>query len=195
MYRTGLISGDKMSFTFNKDNGYQLWLSTQPADNSGNVSQFMFIGSSASYPVQAVHSSSTTGILGQRPDKAIYVDGVNGIVIKVNISAIRPSIEGSVDTITPTSNQAFANKLEEIRSSVQMERNAYVLRVYNISTHNPNTQSASIQERIQFEQNNYRDLYVFLDSYDLTWDISRPNEMNVNMSFIMRNLLVGFDDS
>lgn len=183
-----------MTFTFNKDNGYALWLSTQPANDQGVASNFMFIGSSASYPVQAVHSSSTTGILGQRPDKAIYVDGANGIVIKVNISAIRPYVEDSDDSVVPTSNQAFADKLEEIRSSVQMESNAYVLRVYNIQTHTPLTKDATPQQRIQYQNNNYRDLYVFIDSYDLTLDMDRPNEMNVSISFVMRNLLVGFDE-
>lgn len=183
-----------MAFTFSKDNGYALWLSTQPADNNGHADNFMFIGSAQSYPVQAVHSSSTTGILGQGPDKAIYVDGVSGIVIKVNISAIRPYIEDSSDQVVPTSNQAFAKKLEEIRSSIQMEKNAYVLRVYNIQTHTPATQGASASERLAYANNNYRDLFVFIDSYDLSWDADRPNEMNVSISFIMRNLLVGFDE-
>lgn len=183
-----------MTFTFNKDNGYALWLSIQPADDNGQASNFMYIGSSASYSVQAVHSSSTTGILGQRPDQAIYVDGANGIVIKVNISAIRPQIEGCDDSVVPTSNKAFADKLEEIRSRVQMQSNAYVLRVYNIQTYNPANRNASAQERYTQKQNNYKDLYVFLDSYDLNWDMDRPNEMNVSMSFIMRNLLVGFDE-
>lgn len=183
-----------MSFTFNSNKGYALWLSTAPANDSGVASKFMYIGSSASYPIQAVHSSSTTGILGQTPDKAIYVDGVNGIVIKVNISAIRPYFEDSDDSTVPTSNQAFADKLEELRSKVQMQDNAYVLRVYNIQTHSPLTKDASISERETYKSNNYKDLYVFIDSYDLTWDMDRPNEMEVSISFIMRNLMEGFDE-
>ena len=185
MYRTNLISGDKMAqnFTFSNNDGYALWLSTEPARTDGN-DKFMFIGSSAQYPVQAVHSSSTTGILGQTPDKAIYVDGVNGIVIKVNISAIRPHIEGCDDSQIPTSNQAFADKLLEIRSKVQMADRAYILRAYNIQGHQPHKQAG----------HEYRDLYVYIDSYDLSWDMDRPNEMNVSISFVMRNLEVGFDE-
>ena len=178
MYLTGLVSGDKMTFTFSEENGYALWLSTQPANDLGNT--FMFIGSSASFPLQAVHSSSTTGILGQRPDKAIYVDGATGIVIKINISAIRPYLEECDDSSIPTSNRAFAQKLEEIRSSVQMEKPAYLLRVYNI-------------DWSKNKSNNYKELPVFLDSYDLSWDMDRPNEMNVSISFVMRNKEVGFN--
>jgi hypothetical protein len=94
----------------------------------------MYIGSNSSYPQTISYNSSITGVLGQPPDSAIFVDGVGGAVMRVNLSAIRAQPKNPIDS-QPNyySNKAFIEKMLQIRSSIQMMGNAYVLRAYNLS--------------------------------------------------------------
>lgn len=50
---------------------------------------FMYLGSSGNLPQQISYSSSTTGILGQTSDTAVFVDGATGAVMNTNVSAER----------------------------------------------------------------------------------------------------------
>lgn len=70
---------------------YSVWLSVVPYNEDRDLTddEFMFLGSSASFPVSMTYSSSTTGIIGQTPDTAIFVDGAQGAVMNMNVSTER----------------------------------------------------------------------------------------------------------
>lgn len=81
---------------------YSVWLSVVPYNEDRDLTddEFMFLGSSASFPVSMTYSSSTTGIIGQTPDTAIFVDGAQGAVMNMNISTERVNPVNYISTTT-----------------------------------------------------------------------------------------------
>ena len=155
----------------------------------------MYIGSNSSYPQTISYNSSITGVLGQPPDSAIFVDGVGGAVMRVNLSAIRAQPKNPIDS-QPNyySNKAFIEKMLQIRSSIQMMGNAYVLRAYNLSILNKSDQNKTLQQIEAKRAGDPKDKFVYVDTMEFTYNLERPNEINVSIQFIERNKLVGFNE-
>ena len=233
---------------------YSLWISTRPYSKELPLTDddFMFIGSSSSLPVSMSYSSSTTGILGQTPDTAIFVDGVGGAVMNISISAQRvnpvtykdditvaslPSspligdmyriwpptgtmltINGkkyakgrliawngsswiNVDTWPPLySNRYFIEKLTAMRTRIQMMDNAYVLRVYNITQVSETIKKSSLSNLSSFRDEGCginavpKELYVFLNDFDISLSMDAPNEVGVTLNLVQRNQLKGYNE-
>lgn len=179
------------------DSKYSLWLSTRPwsSDSPLTDQDFMYIGSSSAYPQSISYNSSTTGILGQTPDTAIFVDGVGGAVMRINLSAIRAQPVTYNDSQPNSySNKAFIEKMLEMRSRIQMMDNAYVLRAYNLTTLNKQDEEKTLSQ-IELKRNgDPKEKFVFIDTFEVTLNMERPNEINVSIQFIERNKLVGFNE-
>ena len=225
---------------------YSIWLSTRPCYEVSEMEDedFMFLGSSASFPVSMTYTSSTTGVIGQTPDTAIFVDGSQGAVMNMNVTTERvnpvnyiglttsPPKDARIgdtyrvgktlkhyitigetkfaetafitwdgekwirtDTYAPLySNKKFLEKLLECRTSIQMMQNAYVLRIYHIE------QTSIIKHNDTSELQAFRndttpkELYVFLNRYDYTLNLDRPNELSMSFEFILRNKLKGYNE-
>lgn len=232
---------------------YTLWISTRPFDSSNPLTDddFMFLGSSSSLPISMSYSSSTTGILGQTPDTAIFIDGVNGAVMNLNITAERvnpvayrgdisvsklPSspLIGDLYRVWPAqgtsitidkkayakgrlivwtgdewitadswpplySNKMFIEVLTKLRTRIQMMGNAYVLRIYNI-TQTSEYMTSSLQTLSSFREKGYgvkavpKELYVFLNDFDIGLNMDAPNEVSVSLNLIQRNKLKGYNE-
>lgn len=179
------------------DTKYSLWLSTRPWDDSNPLTDadFMYIGNSSQYPQSISYNSSITGILGQSPDTAIFVDGVGGAVMRINLSAIRPQPK-VIDDTQPNyfSNKAFIEKMLTMRSAIQMMSPAYVLRAYNLTMLNKSDENKTPAEIQLKRQGDPKEKYVYMDTFDITYNQERPNEINVSIQFIERNKLVGYNE-
>ena len=68
---------------------YSVWISTKPYSENITDDDFMYVGSSNSFPQSITYNSSTVGIIGQSPDTAIFVDGTGGAVMNITINADR----------------------------------------------------------------------------------------------------------
>lgn len=256
----GNIIGDTQT---NVREMYSLWLSTEPVDDDGNPptdDKFMFLGSSSSLPFQISYSGSTTGILGQTSDTAIFVDGASGAVMNINISTerVNPVIyRGDEDDIPDNknnwhigdsywieratsspytvklgsstvargslvtydgskwvnadavpnlySNKKFIEKMMEMRTSIQMMNNAYVLYVYNVSQLPHNISSVVDIENFRKRNSGYygegyvdatkpKCLYVYINSFDFSLDMDNPHQIEVSINFIQRNILKGYNE-
>lgn len=256
-------------------NKYSLWISKVPVtyteDSKGNkeivhpsADDFMFLGSSSSLPFSMSYSSTTTGILGQTSDTAIFVDGVSGAVMNINVSSQRvnpivfkgnihykievpkdPTI-GDTYRIAPLSgtsldlgdnskyyqydgtswvkktkvaktrrivwtgemwvdsdsyaplysNKKFIETLMEMRTSIQMMDNAYVLYIYNVTQTSQSTYEGTLANLEAFRQSNAvpKYVYVFINSFDISLDANAPNEIGVSLSLIQRNVLKGYNE-
>lgn len=252
-------------------NQYSLWISKTPVttDKDNNIvhpsaDDFMFLGSSSSLPFSMSYSSTTTGILGQTSDTAIFVDGVSGAVMNINVSSQRVNpvvFKGDItsasqiprdpmigdtyrifpedataialddsskycqydgtswvqkpevaktrrivwtgemwvdsDSYAPLySNKKFIETLMDMRTSIQMMGNAYVLYVYNVTQTSQSTYEGTLANLEAFRENNKvpKYIYVFINSFDISLDADAPNEVGVSMSFIQRNVLKGYNE-
>lgn len=225
---------------------YSIWLSTRPCYEVSSMTddEFMFLGSSASFPVSMTYTSSTTGIIGQTPDTAIFVDGSQGAVMNMNVTTERVNPvnyiglttsppkdarigdtyrvgatkdhfitidkikfpetafitwDGSkwirTDTYAPLySNKKFLEKLLECRTSIQMMQNAYVLRIYHIEQTSPLKHNTASKLHTFRNDTTPKELYVFLNRYDYTLNLDRPNELSMSFEFILRNKLKGYNE-
>ena len=252
-------------------NQYSLWISKTPVttDTENNIvhpsaDDFMFLGSSSSLPFSMSYSSTTTGILGQTSDTAIFVDGVSGAVMNINVSSQRvnpvvfrgditdasqiptdpmigdtyrifPSDATAIalgdsskyyqyngtnwvkktvvaktrrivwtgemwvdsDTYAPLySNKKFIETLMDMRTTIQMMGNAYVLYVYNVTQTSQSTYESTLANLEAFRENNKvpKYIYVFINSFDISLDADAPNEVGVSLSLIQRNVLKGYNE-
>lgn len=225
---------------------YSIWLSTRPCYEVSDMTddEFMFLGSSASFPVSMTYTSSTTGVIGQTPDTAIFVDGSQGAVMNMNVTTERVNPvnyiglttsppkdarigdtyrvgatkdhfitidkikfpetafitwDGSkwirTDTYAPLySNKKFLEKLLECRTSIQMMQNAYVLRIYHIEQTSIIKHSDPSELQAFRNSTTPKELYVFLNRYDYTLNLDRPNELSMSFEFILRNKLKGYNE-
>lgn len=227
---------------------YSIWLSTRPCHDVSEMTddEFMFLGSSTSFPVSMTYTSSTTGVIGQTPDTAIFVDGSQGAVMNMNVTTERVNpvnyiglttspptdarigdtyrvgktsnhyitIKGTdtkfaetafitwdgekwirTDTYAPLySNKKFLEKLLECRTSIQMMQNAYVLRIYHIEQTSIIKHSDSSELQAFRNNTTPKELYVFLNRYDYTLNLDRPNELSMSFEFILRNKLKGYNE-
>lgn len=162
---------------------YSLWLSTVPWSTLLTDSNFMFIGNSDSLPYEITYNSTTLGILTQPPSTAVFTDGVGGAVARMNVSATRaittdcsdpPSISGDV---TNVSCRFMIDAITKMKSKAQMLNNAYVLRIYNVFR----------------TPGEYRELYVYVGDSTFSIELAEPQALSVNINFIQRNKLVGFN--
>lgn len=252
-------------------NKYSLWISKIPVttDIENNIvhpsaDDFMFLGSSSSLPFSMSYSATTTGILGQTSDTAIFVDGVSGAVMNINVSSQRVNpvvFRGDItsasqipsdpmvgdtyrifpknataialgdnskyyqyngtswvkktvvaktrrivwtgdkwvdsDTYAPLySNKKFIETLMEMRTSIQMMDNAYVLYIYNVTQTSQSTYEGTLANLEAFRQNNAvpKYVYVFINSFDISYEADAPNEVGVSLSLIQRNVLKGYNE-
>ena len=168
-----------------------LYLSTVPSNKSQFENSFICLGSVQSFGFTNTFSGSVTGILSRPTNEAIYVDSMQGAYDRLAITTLRitdPSASytaGSVSTDNPyldsisgsdLSTDAFIRKLIEMRQTVQMKNNAFILRIYNVEMGN----------------SNYKSLPVFLDSFTVRLEMDRPFETQFDFNFIIRNEGVGF---
>lgn len=251
-------------------NRYSLWISTIPVSNIGSTvthppaEKFMFLGSSSSLPFSMSYSSTTTGILGQSSDTAIFVDGVTGAVMNINVTSQRvnpvvfkgditdvseiptdPMIgdtyriypaEGTAldlgdtsnyyqysgtswvkktaiaktrrivwtgerwtdsDSYAPLySNKKFIETLMDMRKSIQMMDNAYVLYVYNVTQTSQSTYEGTLSNLEAFRDSNDvpKQIYVFINTFDISLESDAPNEVGVSLALIQRNVLKGYNE-
>ena len=179
---------------------YSLWISTVPADNTGYVadSNFMFIGSASTLPLTISYTSSTVGVLGQDTSTAVFVDGTAGAVMQIALTSTRVNPSDADDDHPNTySNKAFIEAIIAMRTAIQMTQNAYVLRMYNLTTMQKSdydnlTPLEIIEKRteLQISPKSYN---VFINSIDITLDIDSPNSIDVSLNLIQRNLLLGYN--
>lgn len=251
-------------------NQYSLWISTVPVSNVGSdithpsADKFMFLGSSSSLPFSMSYSATTTGILGQTSDTAIFVDGVSGAVMNINVTSQRvnpvvfkgditkasqipsdplvgdtyrifPS-EGTAITLGDTSkyyqydgsswvkktviaktrrivwtgemwvdfdtypplysNKKFIETLMEMRTNIQMMDNAYVLYVYNVTQTSQSIYESTLANLEAFRDSNDipKNIYVFINTFDISLEADAPNEVGVSLSLVQRNVLKGYNE-
>ena len=172
-----------------QDKTYSVFISTKPY-GSGTC-DFVYLCSDATFDYNLNYSGTATGILGQGPDKTIFVDGSSGAVGSVSISGVRcnPSTsqkandytEGEGDFIT-LSNAQFYNKMRSMLTANQMFQGAYILRIYNIDWSSVSAQSS------------YREMYIHIAKCDMSCDWKSPNEPQISLSGYRRNKTKGFGD-
>jgi len=179
-----------------------MWISTVPASDTGYVadSNFMFIGSASTLPISISYMSSTVGVLGQPTDTAVFVDGTGGAVMQINITSTRVNPPDADDDYPNTySNKAFIEAMIDLRTYIQMTQNAYVLRIYNLTTMKKsdydNLSPLNIIEKRTSLQTEPKSLFVFINSIDITLDLESPNSIDVSLNFIQRNALLGYNTS
>ena len=115
--------------------------------------------------------------------------------MRINLSGIRAQPASPNDSAPNTySNKAFIEKMLAIRSSIQMMGNAYVLRAYNLTTLNKQDQEATLSRIQALRAGNPKEKYVYVDTFDISLNAERPNEVNVSITFIERNRLVGYNE-
>ena len=115
--------------------------------------------------------------------------------MRINLSTIRPQPTQPNDNYPNSySNKAFIEKMLQIRSSIQMMDNAYVLRAYNLTILNKSDDNKTLAQIQAKRQGDPKDKYVYIDTMDFTYNMERPNELNVSIQFIERNKLVGFNE-
>ena len=104
---------------------YSIWLSTRPCYEVSSMTddEFMFLGSSASFPVSMTYTSSTTGVIGQTPDTAIFVDGSQGAVMNMNVTTerVNPVNYIGLTTSPPTDAQIGDSTNQEFLKSLGVD--------------------------------------------------------------------------
>lgn len=184
---TSRIIGDIVTSALDTlKNTYSVFISEEPYRSTGDMN-FLYLCSDASITYSVSYSGTTTGILGQSPSNAIFVDPSTGAVGNINVSGTRvnPSTSANAPSDYPSnlvSNATFYAKIKEMLTKNQMFQNAYVLRIYN-SDWKDSTSHAT-----------YRELYVHISKFDMTINWTNTNEAEINLSCFRRNLTKGFGD-
>lgn len=166
---------------------YSVWISTGPASNSNS---FVYVGSEASISYGVNYGGTVMGILGKRPNGAIYMDGTGGAVGNIRISGakrLNPKTTSATNDGATTaqsdatgkgvvSNKKFIETMEDLISQTQMFQNAYIIRLYGLTKTDERT-----------DEKGYRELYFFITTCKTSIDFSRPNELSVDLSGYIRN--------
>lgn len=167
------------------DKTYSVFISTQPY-GSGNLN-FTYLCSDASIDYNVNYTSSTTGMLGKGPDKAIFVDGSSGAVGNISISGTRcnppTSTTAKTLTVTQMSNAQFYNTMRSMLTKNQWMQNAYILRLYNTDWSDVNAYST------------YKELYVHIAKFEMDIDWQATSDASISMTCFRRNKYKGFGDA
>lgn len=121
---------------------------------------------------------STMGIFGRGTEEAIVIDSMTGPIGRISVSGSR------IGDKEYGSNAYFTKKIREMRSIMQLKNNAYILRIYN---------SRIIDDKgdILEGDDSFHDFYVFLKAVNYSVKGGTPNILNVSISLVQRNRLVG----
>lgn len=165
---------------------YSVFISEQPY-GAGNQN-FLYLCSDASISYSVSYNGSTTGILGQSTANAIFVDPSTGAVGNIHINGTRanPTTSANVPTGFSTnlvSNAEMYTKLKGMLTKNQMFQNAYILRIYNVDWSNSTA------------YNTYKDLYVHITKYDMSFDWKGTSDASVSVTCYRRNPTKGFGDA
>ena len=166
------------------DKAYSVFISDKPY-GSNNIG-FIYLCSDASIDYNLNYSSTTTGILGNGPDKSIFVDGNTGAVGNISISGVRCNPTTSTtarDVPAQMSNAALYTKMREMLTANQMFQGAYILRIYNVDWSDVTAYSS------------YRELYIHIAKFDMDLDWKMMNDANVSLTCYRRNKTKGFGDA
>lgn len=155
----------------------------------------MYIGSGNSHSGSVSYMLSTVGIIGKSTANAIVVDGGTGPVDTFNFQCTRvnpvsysdPGITpGNTNDYTNCSNAFFRKKIKAMRETIQMENNAYVLRIYNLSqrSHSDTAEHKNTVYSTPLE------LYVFLNTCTDALNSLNPLNLDVNINLTMRAKLL-----
>ena len=159
-----------------------LYISFLPYDATGHDTSFFCLGSVQSFSYTNTSSGSTTGIVSRPTNEAIYMDSVQGANGRVSVTTLRIVDDGYKNSGTTyndgTSNAQALDNLRRMKERPQMQNTAYILRVYNAVL----SESAT----------SYRELNVFIERFDYEIELKRPWEININLTFVIRNRGVGF---
>ena len=175
-----------------QDKSYSLFISTKPYSNNASDAnlKFVYLCSDPSFQYSLNYSGSTTGVLGQGPDKAIFVDGSSGAVGNISVSGTRCNPSTSITSSDGTEGYFITKSNAELywitRSMLtdnQMFQGAYILRIYNVDWSSVSSVS------------DYKDMYVHISKFDMSFDWKTPNEVQISLSCIRRNKTKGFGDA
>lgn len=98
------------------------------------------------------------------------------------------------------SNKKFMEELLRMRIKIQTQQSAYVLRIYNISQISRSTLMAGGSELHNKRESLYgekaipKDMYIYLNTFDIGLSVESPNEITVSMNLIQRNKLRGYNE-
>lgn len=183
----------------NQNESYSVFISTEPyVSSSGNLG-LVYLCSDPSFDYSLNYSGTTTGILGQGSEQAIFVDGSAGAVGNISISGVRCNPTTSTTSaggtggsfVTKTNGEIYWTMRNMLKKN-QMFQGAYVLRIYNVDWSKIDTSNPTEVQRFK---NAYRDLYVHISKFDMTFDWKTPNEAQISMTCIRRNKTKGFGDA
>lgn len=167
------------------DKAYSVFISDKPY-GSGNIN-FIYLCSDASLDYNVNYASTTTGVLGQPPDKAIFVDGASGAVGNISISGTRcnPATSVTANTLQTTqmSNAQLYTTMRSMLTANQMFQGAYILRIYNVDWSDVNAYST------------YRDLYVHISKFEMDIDWQNTSDASISLTCYRRNRYKGFGDA
>lgn len=117
-------------------------------------------------------------------DDTIIVDQMMGSIGRISISGDRV---GSDET---GSNRWFDKELETMIADWQIQKNAYLLRFYNmIGTNVEGKEAVRDGEAVD-----YMDIFVYINEYSGTV-AQPPNTMSIHLKLTQRNMLLGLQES
>ena len=172
-----------------QDKTYSVFISTKPYGS--NNYEFVYLCSDASFDYSLSYSGTATGMLGQGPDKTIFVDGSTGAVGSISITGTRcnpptsqtaKNVDSSGDFIT-LSNAQFYNKMRDMLTANQMFQGAYILRIYDVDWVNVTGREA------------YRDMYIHIAKCDMSLDWKGTTDAQISLTGYRRNKTKGFGDA
>ena len=157
--------------------------------------KFIYLCSDASFNYNVNYNGSTTGMLGQDTDKAIFVDPSTGAVGSITINGVRanPATSTTAKNIEGTgifsdalmSNAQMYSTICTMLKSNQMFQGAYILRIYN--------QDWSQLNKSGFDTN-YRELYIHISSFKMDINWMNTNEASITLTAYRRYMNKGFGD-
>ena len=166
------------------DKAYSVFISDKPY-GSNNIN-FVYVCSDANIDYSLSYASTTTGMLGQGPNKAIFVDGSTGAVGNISISGTRcnpTTAQTARDVPVQMSNAAFYSLMRNLLTANQMFQGAYILRIYNVDWNNITAHSS------------YRDFYVHIAKFDMSVNWKLTSDASISMTCYRRNKTKGFGDA
>lgn len=142
--------------------------------------QFLYVCSD-SYPSYSVNYMMTSfGMPGMGTENAIVIDSMSGAIGRLSVTGIRVGDE------IYGSNAFFQTEIRKMRSILQLRNNAYILRIYNASMLDSDGKLKSIGDT-------FVEFFVFLKGVNCSISAGRPKIMDVGMTLVQRNPLMGFN--
>ena len=184
----------------NVNESYSVFLSTTPYGTS--PMSFIYLCSDATIDYSLNYSGTTTGVLGQGTDMAIFVDGAAGAVGNISISGVRANPNTSITSkiITPSGelqNSLISNAqlwvvAKNMLKENQMFQGAYVLRVYNMDWSKINTNDPTA---VQAFNDSYKELYVHISKFKVSFDWTGTSDAQVSLTCFRRYKNKGFGEA